>query len=63
MEKVSFRQWFTIDNEQHRNAFIHLRKYGTWPHGFITKNMYMDSCWYILCLEEYVGWLEKQLAR
>ena len=61
-EKPAFRQWFDIDNAEHRAAYIYLREHGVWPaHFHPSDHCGMEPLWTITAAEQYIGWLEYQL--
>jgi hypothetical protein len=45
---MKFLEFFDPLDINHLKAYQHLQKTGTWPEGFIPKNIEMDVNWYLL---------------
>ena len=40
--------WFDPDNIKHLMAYKPLQNTGTWPEGFIPKDVKFTSCWQVI---------------
>lgn len=56
-----FRQWFDINNIDHRRTYLRIRKGESWPEGFLPAGIQMGPCWYFWAAEQYIVWLEQEL--
>ena len=58
-EKISFCEWFDVDNMEHLKAWQHLEKEGTWPKHFVPADVEMNNNWYLTCQVKMAdAWLE-----
>lgn len=47
---MNFIDWFDVSNKKHIEAYAQLNRGGTWPVGFIPKNVEMEPQWQLLLL-------------
>jgi hypothetical protein len=44
---IAIADWFDPHNINHIEAWVHLKKHGAWPTGFIPNHVKMDSVWQV----------------
>ena len=54
---MKIQDWFDVKNPEHIEAFSHLEETGTWPVGFIPKNVNIDCsiCWQVMLYSKLAG--------
>ncbi len=47
---ADFDEFFDAHNPEHRAAYRHLEKTGSWPDGFIPDELEMGPTWHVIAI-------------
>jgi hypothetical protein len=65
-ETIGVEQWFDVKNQEHLEAFYHLSKEGTWPEGFIDKDVvnFSNTVWQqIIAWKLAMAYIEEKVGK